>query len=173
MVRFSLLYRSLPTLFSVIVFAGLLLGCNSHTGDPADSTAPVFSPVIGLNGPCFDIEGRVRGDFIPGSNVTLHPVSSLNMGSILYEIRNIRPIAGSTVDENGEFGFVCVSLGRYAFVTPMSSYRGQVGAPLPHEFETPDYSLKVALQGGDSRYIVGAFSIQGSTGRADKAGRVR
>jgi hypothetical protein len=43
---------------------------------------------------------------------------------------------------------------------PTTSYNGSKGAPLPYEIDCADVSIKIAFQGGDSKYMVGAFSIE-------------
>ena len=53
----------------------------------------------------------------------------------------------------------CIPPGRYAFVNPTSSYYGSVGSPLPYEWTRDNFTLKIAFQGGDPSYSVGAFSI--------------
>jgi len=48
-----------------------------------------------------------------------------------------------------------------------SSYNGFVGSPLPYEFDCPNVSIKIAFQGGDIYYAVGAFSIEKPQNRSD------
>jgi hypothetical protein len=50
-------------------------------------------------------------------------------------------------------------------MVPATSYNRSVGAPLPEEFESHNYSLRVAFQGGDYQFWVGAFSIEKHTDR--------
>ena len=77
------------------------------------------------------------------------------------EIRSREPIGWAAVDAQKRFGFECLSPGDYAFVVPASAYNGSVGAPLPDEFRCGNLSVEVAFQGGNGRYAVGGFSVNG------------
>jgi hypothetical protein len=44
-------------------------------------------------------------------------------------------------------------------------YNSLVGSPLPYEFNCPNVSIRIAFQGGDHQYSVGAFSIEKPRGR--------
>ena len=119
------------------------------------------SPLSGINaGECIDVRGKVFGDIIPGSNISLYETSSLKFNLTMEEIRTKRAIKWSLVNESHGFMFSCISPGKYAFVIPSSSYNGSVGSPLPYEFDCRNLSLRIVFQGGDSAYAVGAFSIE-------------
>ena len=121
------------------------------------------APSNASNSACINVEGKVRGDLIPHSTVSLYETSSVNFSIVMTEIRTGRVLKRATVNESMGFIFPCLSAGNYAFVIPTSSYRGTVGFPLPYEFDCQNFSLEIAFQGGDSQYAVGAFSIRNSS----------
>jgi hypothetical protein len=127
------------------------------------------APSGGSASACIDVDGRVLGDIIPGSTVSLFRTSSVNYSTVMNTIREALPVKRTTVNESAGFKFNCLDFGKYAFVIPASSYNMSVGFPLPYEFDCPNISLEIAFQGGDSQYAVGAFSlinvseIQGTT----------
>ena len=109
---------------------------------------------------CIDVRGKVFGDVVPGSNISLYETSSLEFNLTMDEIRTKKAIKWSLVNESNGFIFSCISPGNYAFVIPSSSYSSSVGSPLPYEFDCRNLSLRIAFQGGDNWYAVGAFSIK-------------
>jgi len=111
----------------------------------------------------YRFEGIVLGDITSDSKVSLYETSSLNFTIVMSEIRTAQPVSWEIVNESGGFRFNYLSHGTYAFVIPTSSYKRSVGSPLPYEFDCRNFSLRIAFQGGDPRYAVGAFSIRDST----------
>ena len=148
----------------VLIITGILLchGCLNHP-----ETAPLepekHAPSIISSDTCIDVKGTVLGDIIPYSNVSLYETSSLNFSFIMSEIRTTQPVRSGTVNESDSFIFSCLSPGKYVLVIPSSCYNTSVGSPLPYEFDCENFSLRIAFQGGDFQYAVGAFSIYDST----------
>jgi hypothetical protein len=138
----------------------LFTGCH-HLPDrraPREAMIPALSS--GSSSTCIAVKGIVIGDLFPGSRVYLYETSGLNFSVVMTEIRTTQPISWEIVHESRGFEFHCVSLGTYALVIPTSSYKGAVGSPLPYEFDCRNFSLRIAFQGGDPHYAVGAFSIE-------------
>ena len=108
---------------------------------------------------CIDVEGKVLGGIKPCSKVYLFKTSSLNYTVVMAEISNGQSVKQECVNVSKAFKFNCLYPGKYAFVIPTTLYNGSVGAPLPYEFDCANISLIIAFQGGDSKYMVGAFSI--------------
>jgi hypothetical protein len=153
-----------PNIFLVMVLVSILIiltGCHHHPERaPHEATMP--APSTRSSSACIGVKGIVIGDLFPGSRVYLYKTSGLNFSAVMREIRTTQPISWETINESRKFLFDCVSRGTYALVVPTSSYQGAVGSPLPYEFDCRNLSLRIAFQGGDPRYAVGAFSIEKS-----------
>ena len=109
---------------------------------------------------CIKVHGKVLGVIISNSKVFLFKTPGLNYSIVMGTIRIGYPIACTYVNESQGFAFDCLPTGMYAFVIPTASYNGLVGSPLPYEFDCLNVSIKIAFQGGDMHYAVGAFSIE-------------
>ena len=118
------------------------------------------APANGSSSACIDVQGKVLGDIIPHSIVSLYETASLNYSVVMNTIKTTRPVKQELVNQTSGFQFDCLSFGEYVFVIPTTSYSGAVGSPLPYEFACQNISLGIAFQGGDSTYSVGAFSIK-------------
>jgi hypothetical protein len=116
---------------------------------------------------CIKVHGKVLGAITPNSKVFLFQTHSLNYSIVMGTVRYGYPIGCSYVNESQGFTFDCLPTGMYAFVVPTASYNGFVGSPLPYEFDCPNVSIKIAFQGGDMHYAVGAFSIEKPQNRND------
>lgn len=136
----------------------LLYGCTGP--ETALQENQKTAPLDVSSGACIDVDGTVLGDPMPDSNVSLYEISNLNFSIVMSEIRAKPSIKWNLMNKTGGFVFTCLSTGNYAFVIPGRSYDGAVGSPLPHEFDCENLSLEIAFQGGDSEYLVGAFSIK-------------
>jgi len=117
------------------------------------------APEPGYGSACMNIHGTVDGDLIPGAQVYLFQLSSLNFSVVMSEIRTVPALSWQPVSESGSFEFHCLPAGNYAFVIPMSSYDGWVGFPVPYEFDCENFSVRLDFHGGDYQYAVGAFRL--------------
>jgi hypothetical protein len=144
----------------------LFYKCCYHESKIHSGRTLVWAPASVSSGACMDVNGRVLGDVMPWSIVKLYKVSSTEFEIVMQEIRSRKPIESSIVNAKKRFSFRCLSPGDYAFVIPVSSYDGWVGAPLPYEFECGSLFVDIAFQGGDWQYMVGAFSINESCWKA-------
>lgn len=153
-----------------VIFSSLILhqGCSKRP-----QTVPFenqfTAPADGSSSACIEVNGKVLGDIIPHSIVSLYKTPGLNYSTVMSTIRTTQPVMQELVNESSGFEFDCLSLGKYAFVIPTTSYDGAVGSPLPYEFDCQNISLGIAFQGGDSTYSVGAFSILKSSGKNHSA----
>ena len=147
-------------LFIVIAISIVLCQGCLYRPDTVSYKAPIPAPSTVSSSACIDVTGIVLGDIIPNATVFLYETSSLNFTIIMREIRITQPVSWGVVNESEGFMFSCLSYGTYALVIPSSSYRGAVGSPLPYEFDCENLSLRIAFQGGDSQYAVGAFSLE-------------
>lgn len=78
----------------------------------------------------------------------------------MLTVRTADPIQKGVVNDTAGFNFKSLCDGNYTAMIPATSFlNGTVGTPLPVEFNTTNKSLDIAFQGGDSEYLVGAFSI--------------
>lgn len=136
-----------------IIFLPLLVPLSDHSSAPSGTS----------DAPCIGVDGIVLGDIIPGSKVSLYETPSTNYSVVMDRIRTTHPLDWMIVNETAGFTFSCLYQGNYAFAIPATSYNGTVGAPLPFEFDCQDLSLRIAFQGGDYQYMVGAFTIENST----------
>jgi hypothetical protein len=112
------------------------------------------------SGACIDVEGKVLGGIIPYSTISFHEISNFNLSDVLTTIRANQPVKREHVNTTGGFKFSCLSSGKFAFVIPTTSYNGSIGSPLPYEFDCKNFSLRIAFQGGNSQYAIGAFWIK-------------
>jgi hypothetical protein len=78
----------------------------------------------------------------------------------MAEIKDGQAIMQECVNAIKAFKFNCLYPGKYASVIPTTSYNGFAGVPLPYEFDCANFSIRIAFQGRDSRYMVGKFSIE-------------
>lgn len=113
-------------------------------------------------GNCINVKGRVLGDIKPNSSVFLYNTPDINFSSVMNQIRKSPFSQKQLVDKQMEFEFGCLPMGTYTFAIPTSSYNTSVGSPLPYEYDCRNHSIKIAFQGGDYQYAVGAFYITGN-----------
>ena len=149
---------NIAILLIVICMILLCTGCQQPSQSVSQanwSTAPETASASA----CIDVEGKVSGDIKPNSLVYLFRTSSLNFSIVMAEIRHGQAIMKASVNATKSFKFSCLYPGKFAIVIPTASYNGSAGAPLPYEFDCRNVSIKIAFQGGDYRYMVGAFSI--------------
>jgi len=146
----------LPIAISVIL---LCAGCQQHS-QSASQACRSIAPASGSTSACIDVEGKVLGGIKPCSKVYLYKTSSFNYSVVMAEIKDNQSIMQECVNATKHFKFNCLYPGKYAFVIPTTSYNGSVGAPLPYTFDCANVSIKITFQGGDSKYMVGAFSIE-------------
>lgn len=143
-----------------LIFLPLILLCIGC--QPEQSVSELNLSIVPANefaASCINVEGSVLGDIKPCSKVYLYETPSLNFSIVLTRIRIRQAIMQECVNATKEFKFICLYPGKYVFAIPTSSYNGSVGSPLPYEFDSENVSLNIAYQGGDSKYMVGAFSI--------------
>lgn len=133
-------------------------GCQQPPQLVSNACRPIPA-ASGSAGTCIDVEGKVLGGIKPYSKVYLYKTSSLNFSIVMAEIRDDQAIMQECVNATKAFKFNCLYPRKYAFVIPTTSYNGSAGAPLPYEFDCENVSIRIAFQGGDSKYMVGAFSI--------------
>ena len=119
-------------------------------------------PSEGPQSDCVDVNGIVLGDIMQNASVFLYNTSTTAYDVVMGEIREPFQKTSALVNESKGFIFSCLLPGEYAFVIPTTSYNGSVGSPLPYEFDCRNLSLRIAFQGGNYSYAVGAFSIQNS-----------
>ena len=147
---------------SIIIAISLCQGC-AKPSQILPYDIQKTAPSDGSASACINVEGKVLGNIIPNSSVFLYRTSSVNFSIVMIEIRTGKPLQRGTVNESRGFKFTCLSIGKYAFVIPSSSYKNSVGFPLPYEFDCQNISLEIAFQGGDSQYAVGVFSIKNTS----------
>lgn len=153
-----------------VIFSSLIL----HQGCSKPPQTVLFenlstAPADDSSSACINVNGKVLGDIIPHSIVSLYKTPGLNYSTVMSTIRTTQPVMQELVNESAGFEFDCLSFGKYVFVIPTTSYNGAVGSPLPYEFDCQNISLGIAFQGGDSAYSVGAFSIINSSGKNHSA----
>ena len=159
-------FIGLVTAIILFVFVAVLFcHCFPCEAEIQPSRVPVSAPASVKSGACIDVHGRVLGDIIAGSEVSLFAVSNTQSSLVMQEIRTREVIGRASVNVSKRFEFDCLSPGSYAFVIPVSSYNGSAGAPLPDEVECGSLFIDIAFQGGDWKYAVGAFSINDSCRR--------
>jgi len=109
---------------------------------------------------CIDVHGHVLGNIQPGAHVFLYRVQNLDYAPVMQTFRNCTPIQIGRVNDRAGYNFTCLDYGHYVASIPSSSYsNSSVGSPIADEFETVNSTLFFVFQGGDSKYLVGAFSI--------------
>jgi hypothetical protein len=143
---------------SVLLFHSCVKPPETSSYD-SQSTAPANIS----SGTCIDVGGKVLGDIIPYSAVSLNEISNFNLSDVLATIRSSQPVEREYVNATGSFKFSCLSSGKFAFVIPTTSYNGSIGSPLPYEFDCKNFSLRIAFQGGGSQYAIGAFWIKNAS----------
>lgn len=159
MVSFHRIHIEYLLLFAIFISMFLHQGCfKPHQTVPFKSQST--APSNGSSSACINVNGKVLGDIIPHSIVSLYETASFNYSTVMSTIRTAQPVMQELVNESSGFQFDCLSFGKYVFVIPTTSYNGAVGSPLPYELDCRNISLRIAFQGGDSAYSVGAFSIQ-------------
>ena len=136
----------------------LLFGCTnpSHILLPF---SPISAPSNDAPNACIDVDGKVFGDIVPFSTVSLYQTVSVDYATVMTVVRTAKPMSQTLVNETAGFLFKCLSAGKYIVVTPATSFNQSVGSPLPYEFDCRDFSLYIEFHGGDSEFLVGVFSI--------------
>jgi hypothetical protein len=152
--------------FAIIFLIVLNPGC-SILSQPIHFDFQSNAPDRDSASACIKVHGKVLGAITPNSKVFLFQTPSLNYSIVMRTVRNGYPIGCTYVNQSQGFAFDCLPTGMYAFVVPTASYNGFVGSPLPYEFDCPNVSIKIAFQGGDMHYAVGAFSIEKPQNRSD------
>lgn len=145
--------------FCIFVIIFLFHGCTQP--DPPSQFECTPQGNLNTSIQCVDIKGRILGDVIPNSTISLYTLSSLNLTHVLTYIRTCEPIVQGVVNETKGFNFTCLSHGKYAAVILTTCYKKSVGSPLPYEFNNDNYSLGIVFQGGDYQHAIGAFTIIG------------
>ena len=145
-------------LLMVICMILLCTGYHQHSQSVSQACRSIASD-SSLAGTCINVEGKVLGGIKPCSKVYLYQTSSVNYTVVMAEIRDGQSFRQACVNATNAYKFSCLYPGKYAFVIPTTSYNGSAGAPLPYEFDCANVSIRIAFQGGDSKYMVGAFSI--------------
>jgi hypothetical protein len=160
MISFTMYKFNLNIAILLIAICMLLLfnGCHQPPQSNCQACRPT-APTSVSDSPCIDVEGKVLGGIKSNSLVYLYQTTSLNFSIVMAEIRNGQATMQECVNATKAFKFNCLYPGKYAFVIPTTSYNGSAGAPLPYEFDCENVSIRIAFQGGDSKYKVGAFSI--------------
>lgn len=150
------------SVIQVIIIALILTsGCNESNRENPHAFNN-NSAVIKSNddGHCYNIQGYVLGTIPSGVEVFLFRCPSLEYETVMQTVRSAVPIQKGVVNDTAGFNFSCLGDGNYTTMIPSDSYlNSSVGSPLPVEFNTTNASLITAFQGGDSDYLVGAFSI--------------
>jgi hypothetical protein len=147
--------------FTIISLMLMHQGC-SKLLQPNHIDLQSTAPDSGSASVCIEVHGKVLGAVIPNSKVFLYQTASTNYSIVMGTIWKGHPIRWTYVNESRGFIFDCLSFGKYGFAIPTSSYNVLVGSPLPYEFDCPIVSIRIAFQGGDTHYAVGAFSIEKS-----------
>ena len=111
-----------------VVIASVLL-FHSCVKPPETSSydSQLTAPANISSGTCIDVEGKILGDIIPYSAVSLNEISNFNLSDILATIRSSQPVRKEYVNDTGGFKFSCLSFGKFAFVIPTTSYNGSIG----------------------------------------------
>ena len=135
----------------------LFYGCANYTC--IDPYPPTPAPSEDTEGACIDVYGKVFGDILPHSNVTLYRTETLSYTVVMTTVRTPKPLTLTPINETSGFVFRCLSAGNYVAVIPSSSFNQSVGSPLPYEFDCQNLSLSIAFHGGDSEFLVGVFTL--------------
>ena len=150
----------LKSIFASLAFVigFLVCGC-SNTIEVQNSDKQVHPVEFTFERICANVTGTVLGEPYPDTVVELHRTENVNYSTVMQAARNGTPVAKTKVNRTKSFEFSCLDYGQYATVIPAASYNYSVGSPLPYEFDCQNYSLRIAFQGGDPTYSVGAFEI--------------
>jgi hypothetical protein len=141
----------------------LLYGCTNSYDAPLPFS-PTSAPSNDAPPACIDVYGKVFGDIVPFSTVSLYQTMSVDYATVMTVVRTEKLISQTLVNETNGFSFKCLSTGKYIAVTPATLFINQsVGSPLPYEFDCRDFSLSIAFHGGDSEFLVGVFILNTST----------
>jgi hypothetical protein len=144
---------------AVLFIIFLLYGC-TNPSDTHQSFSPTSAPSNDAPPACIDVYGKVFGDIVPFSTVSLYQTMSVDYATVMTVVRTEKLISQTLVNETNGFSFKCLSTGKYIAVTPATLFINQsVGSPLPYEFDCRNFSLSIAFHGGDSEFLVGVFSI--------------
>jgi len=149
----------------------LLYGCTNSYDAPLPFS-PTSAPSNDTRHSCIDVYGKVFGDIVPFSTVSLYQTVSVDYATVMTVVRTEKPISQTLVNETAGFSFKCLTAGKYIAVTPATLFINQsVGSPLPYEFDCRNFSLSITFHGGDSEFLVGVFSIlNASTQKKTKCG---
>jgi hypothetical protein len=168
MIAISFFYMPFKSILQFAIICPMLLHPDcSKLPQPNHFDFQSTAPDIGSASACIEVHGKVLGDIIPASKVFLYESCNLKYSTAMSTIRKCRPSRWASVNISKGFKFDCLSFGKYVFVIPAMSYNGSIGSPLPYEFDCPNVSIKIAFQGGDMHYAVGAFSIEKPQNRSD------
>lgn len=143
-------------MFFILLITLQLLACSNQKDDFYDTISLSSNHTEAA---CIDVSGRVRGNIIPNSSVFLYKTSATMHMTVMAEIRTNSPVDRQTVNETNGFTFTCLTFGNYAIVALTDSYNTTIGYPLPYERDCNNLSIRIAFQGGDSKYAVGSFTI--------------
>ena len=109
---------------------------------------------------CIDVEGYVLGNISSNATVYLYQTPSPDLESVLKTVRTDLPYQTALVNNTKEFKFICLIPGQYIVSIPAVDYLNHtVGSPLPYEIVTDNFSVAVAYQGGNHKYLLGGFNI--------------
>ena len=165
----------LPTAFIGVffLFAGFILGsldhfeaqgmrCNNFSNQTKANTSNPRQQerMHDIHERAFSVSGRVLGNPYANSTVSLYAVPDTEHGLVMATLRNRTPFRKRSINATKEFRVECIPPGNYAFGIPVSSYNYTGGSPLPSEWTRDNYTLAIVFQGGDSEYLVGAFTIK-------------
>jgi hypothetical protein len=150
-------------LIFVIIASALLFHSCVKPPETSSYESQSTAPANISSGACIDVEDKVLGDIISYSAVSLNEISNFNLSDVLATIRSSQPVKREYVNTTGGFKFSCLSSGKFVLVLPTTSYNGSIGSPLPYEFDCKNFSLRIAFQGGNSQYAIGAFSIKNAS----------
>ena len=105
-----------------------------------------------------NITGWLITNTKPGAKVYLTPIKNTTFENAREAIENCQPIWQSEII-NGTFSFNYIPNGNYVAYTPISSYQGAWGPPVPHVFHL-NHRINVSFHGGDSDYMASAFTLK-------------
>ena len=151
-------HRKSALKMAVLLIIFLLYGCTNSSDTPLPFS-PTSVPSNDAPHACIDVDGKVFGDIVPFSTVSLYRTMSLDYATVMTNVRTEKPISQTLVNETAGFLFKCLSAGKYIAVTSATSFNQSVGSPLPYEFDCRNFSLSIAFHGGDSEFLVGVFFI--------------
>jgi hypothetical protein len=150
--RFTLMKKTALFPFFLIMAFITLSGCtNTHNIDNSNETSWHN---------CMDINGTVLGRLNPDSRVHLYQMEQLDFPVVMNIIRATEPAGSAFLSTNQLFFFHCVPPGTYVLAIPASSYNSSCGSPIPEGLRQNNLSVRVIYQGGDSGYMVAAFTVE-------------